>query len=49
MIADKNNGTDKMVLDKMVWTNGTDNYNFIFCVPFNSVEFSIYLVTKSHK
>src|SRR6218665_2830567 len=53
--------TDKMVLDKMVYgqngigQNGTDKmvwtkwYNFIFCVPFNSVEFNIYLVTKSHK
>ena len=50
------NGTDKMVYgqngigqngtDKMVWTKW---YNFIFCVPFNSVEFNVYLVTKSHK
>src|SRR6218665_2655239 len=50
------NGMDKMVYgqngigqngtDKMVWTKW---YNFIFCVPFNSVEFNIYLVTKSHK
>src|SRR6218665_460115 len=53
--------TDKMVLDKMVRTkwygqNGirtkwywTKWYNFIFCVHFNSVEFNIYLLTKSHK
>ena len=50
------NGTDKMVYgqdgigqngtDKMAWTKW---YNFIFCVDFNSVEFNIYLVTKSHK
>ena len=32
--------------DKMVWTK---RYNFIFCVYFNSVEFNMYLVTKSHK
>jgi len=43
--------TDKMVygqngMDKMAWTKW---YNFIFCVHFNSVEFNIYLVTKSHK
>ena len=37
---------DKMVLDKMVWTKW---YNFMFCVHCNSVEFSIYLVNKSHK
>src|SRR6218665_1552791 len=43
--------TDKMVLDKMVRTkwHGPKWYNFIFCVDFNSVEFNIYLVTKSHK
>ena len=52
--------TDKIILDKMVWTewygqNGMDKmvrtkwYNFIFCVHFNSIEFNIYLVTKSHK
>ena len=35
------NGTDKMT-----WTKW---YNFIYCVDFNSVEFNIYLVTKSHK
>ena len=50
------NGMDKMVYgqngigrngtDKMVWTKW---YNFIFCVYFNSVEFNMYLVTKSHK
>ena len=47
---------DKMVADKMVYgENGTDKmvwtkwYNFICCVHFNSVEFDIYLVTKSHK
>jgi len=50
------NNTEKMVyeqngigqngMDKMVWTKW---YNFIFCVHFNSVEFNIYLVTKSHK
>ena len=45
------NGMDKMVhgqngMGKMVWTKW---YNFIFCVHFNSVEFSIYLVTKSPK
>ena len=43
--------TDKMVLDKMVWTKwcGQNGTIFIFCVHFNSVEFNIYLVTKSHK
>jgi len=50
------NGTDKMVYgqngigqngtDKMVWTKW---YNFIFREHFNSVEFNIHLVTKSHK
>ena len=40
---------------KWDWTrwygqNGMDKmYNFIFCVHFNSVEFNVYLVTKSHK
>jgi len=34
------NGTDKMV--------GTKWYNFIF-VHFNSIEFNMYLVIKSHK
>jgi len=50
------NGTDKMVygqngigqngMDKMVRTKW---YNFIFCEHLKSVEFNIYLVTKSHK
>ena len=50
------NSMDKMVFgqnvigqngtDKMVWTKW---YNFIFCVHFNSVEFHIYLVTKSQR
>src|SRR6218665_2161361 len=54
------NGTDKMVwtkwygqngigqngTDKLVWTKW---YNFIFCVHFNSGEFNIHLVTKSHE
>jgi len=58
MVADKmvrTNGMDKMVYrqngtqngtDKMVWTKW---YNYIFCVHFNSVEFNIYLVTKTQK
>jgi len=55
-IGSGQNGTDKMVYgqngilqngtDKMVWTKW---YNFISCVHFNSVEFNINLVTKSHK
>ena len=36
------NGMDKMV---GLWTKW---YYFIFRVDFNSVEFNIYLVTKSH-
>src|SRR6218665_632689 len=42
--------TDKMVLDKMVYMDEmvrTNWHNFIFFVHFNSVEFNIYLVTKS--
>ena len=59
MVADKwygQNGMDKIIYgqngigqngtDKMAWTK---RYNFIFCVDFNSVEFNIYFVTKSHK
>ena len=40
------NGIGQNGTDKMVWTKW---YNFIFCVHFNSVEFNINLVTKSHK
>ena len=50
------NGMDKIVygqngigqngMDKMVRTKW---YNFIFCEHLKSVEFNIYLVTKSHK
>ena len=40
------NGIGQNRTDKMAWTKW---YNFIFCVDFNSVEFNIYLVTKSHK
>ena len=36
----------KWYMDKMVSTKW---YNVIFCVHFNSVEFNIYLVTKSQK
>ena len=47
----RQNGTDKMVygqngMDKMVRIKW---YNFIFCEHLKSVEFNIYLVTKSHK
>ena len=50
------NGMDKMVYgqngigqngtDKLVWTKW---YNFIFCEHLKSVEFNMYLVTRSHK
>src|SRR6218665_850304 len=40
------NGSGQNGTDKMVWTK---LYNFMFCVHFNSAEFNIYLVTKSHK
>jgi len=45
--------TDKMVWDKMVWTNwygqnGTDKMVVIFLIDYNSSEFNSYLVTKSH-
>ena len=40
------NGFGQNGADKMVWTKW---YNFIFCVHFNSVEFNIYLVSKSQK
>src|SRR6218665_1588519 len=46
--------TDKMVLDKMVWTNwhgqnGTDQMVAIFGIDYNSSEFRTDLVAKSHK
>ena len=40
------NGIGQNGMDKMAWTKW---YNFIFCVHFNSVEFNIHLVTKSHE
>ena len=40
------NGSGQNGTDKMVWTKW---YNFIFCVRFNSVEFNVHLVTKSHE
>ena len=48
------NGTDKMIMDKMVWTkwygqNGTDKMVAIFGIDYNSSEFNNYLVAKSHK
>ena len=44
------NGTDKMVWTKWYGQNGTDKMvQFIFCEHLKFVEFSIYLVTKSHK
>ena len=50
------NGTDKMVYGQNgIGQNGMDKlvrtkwYNFIFCEHLKSVEFNIYLVTKSHK
>ena len=43
------NGTDKMSLDKMVWTNGTDKMVASFGMDYNSSEINTYLVTKSHK
>ena len=58
MVADKmvrTNGMDKMVYRQNGTQNGTDKkvwtkwYNYIFCVHFNSVEFNIYLVTKTQK
>jgi len=49
MVADKM-VADKMVglADKMVWIKWY-NFIYVFCVYFNSVEFKVYLVTKSHK
>ena len=40
------NGIGQNGMHKMVWTKW---YNFILCVHLNSVEFNVYLVTKSYK
>ena len=49
----RQNGMDKTVLDKMVWTewcgqNGTDKMVAIFRIDYNSSKCNTYLVTKSH-
>ena len=43
------NGMDKMVWKKWYGQYGMDKMVTFFHLDFNSVEFNLYLITKSHK
>jgi len=49
MVVDKMEYPDKMFLDKLVRTEWYRQIVAIFGIDYNSSEFNIYLVSKSHK